>query len=582
MCGIFGFTNFKKNNLEKARAALHTLQHRGPDQWNDYYDENTYMGHQRLSILDLSEHGKQPMVSSDGNVIVTVNGEIYNFYELKQELISKYKFASTSDSEVLLYGYIEWGIDKLLEKIDGMYAFSIYNVLDETIYLVRDRVGIKPVYYSTISSQFSWSSELKALEKYHDALIQDNTALYDFLTYRYIPTPKTMYENVFKLEPAHYLKINVVNNTYSKHQYWNLQPKVKNITMTEAKTEVNRLVKRSISEQMVSDVPVGFFLSGGMDSSVVVSLAENKNDSINTFSIGFSDKNHDETHYADLIVDRYKTNHKKKILNESQVKKLFPKIRQWFDEPFGDNSCFPTYMVSAYAKKNVSVVLTGDGGDEVFGGYNWYKAFERYKNYNLKSLKFIRPFLQKVKGCNNILGKVARKAEYFLLDDLELYSKLMGGLIKEEKQYYRKLFNIKDDYDDYWYFRKYYKEDLSLFTRLQYLDFNTFLPDDVLTKVDRVSMSVSLECRVPFLSKDILEFSFSLPEDVRLYRGELKGLMKESFKNYLPDEIIYRKKKGFSIPLHTWKKSILGDVKTQQEKILKDLYEVDVEKCAAR
>jgi len=360
MCGIFGFTNFKKNNLEKARAALHTLQHRGPDQWNDYYDENTYMGHQRLSILDLSEHGKQPMVSSDGNVIVTVNGEIYNFYELKQELISKYKFASTSDSEVLLYGYIEWGIDKLLEKIDGMYAFSIYNVLDETIYLVRDRVGIKPVY-------------------------QDNTALYDFLTYRYIPTPKTMYENVFKLEPAHYLKINVVNNTYSKHQYWNLQPKVKNITMTEAKTEVNRLVKRSISEQMVSDVPVGFFLSGGMDSSVVVSLAENKNDSINTFSIGFSDKNHDETHYADLIVDRYKTNHKKKILNESQVKKLFPKIRQWFDEPFGDNSCFPTYMVSAYAKKNVSVVLTGDGGDEVFGGYNWYKAFERYKNYNLKS-----------------------------------------------------------------------------------------------------------------------------------------------------------------------------------------------------
>jgi len=158
----------------------------------------------------------------------------------------------------------------------------------------------------------------------------------------------------------------------------------------------------------------------------------------------------------------------------------------------------------------------------------------------------------------------------------------MGGLIKEEKQYYRKLFNIKDDYDDYWYFRKYYKEDLSLFTRLQYLDFNTFLPDDVLTKVDRVSMSVSLECRVPFLSKDILEFSFSLPEDVRLYRGELKGLMKESFKNYLPDEIIYRKKKGFSIPLHTWKKSILGDVKTQQEKILKDLYEVDVEKCAAR
>ena len=246
MCGIFGFTKFKKEDLEKARESLHTLHHRGPDQWNDYFDKDIYIGHQRLSILDLSEHGKQPMITPDEKVIITVNGEIYNFLELKKELEHKYDFKSTSDSEVVLYGYIEWGIDKLLEKIDGMYAISIYDKEKEELFLARDRAGIKPLYYGNINGQISWASELKAIQKLYEnqnILEYDYTAFYDFLTYLYIPTPKSMYKNVCKLEPAHYLKIDVRSNNFEKVQYWELEINQCNDDIETAKKKIYDLVK---------------------------------------------------------------------------------------------------------------------------------------------------------------------------------------------------------------------------------------------------------------------------------------------------------------------------------------------------
>lgn len=573
MCGIFGFTKFKKEELEKARESLHTLHHRGPDQWNDYFDEDIYIGHQRLSILDLSEHGKQPMISPDEKVIITVNGEIYNFLELKKELESKYTFKSTSDSEVALYGYIEWGIDKLLEKIDGMYAISIYDKEKEELFLARDRTGIKPLYYGNIKGQISWASELKAIQKLYEnqnILEYDYTAFYDFLTYLYIPSPKSMYRNVYKLEPAHYLKIDVKANTFEKIQYWQLEIKQCDDDIETAKKKIYDLVKKSVNEQMVADVPVGFFLSGGMDSSTVVALASKNHNDINTFSIGFTDKSHDETHFADMVADMYKTKHHKKILDEDTTKDMFHKIKDWYDEPFGDTSCFPTYLVSQFAKENSTVVLTGDGGDEVFGGYNWYKGFENLQKYSVPYLRFLKVFTNPLKKQKNILGKVARRIErQFLLDDFELYTRLMGGMLKDEKVKYKKLWNIDEDYDDYWYFRKFYKKDLDLYTRLQYLDFHTYLHDDIFTKVDRVSMAVSLECRVPFMKKEIIEYSFSLQKEVRIYQDELKGVMKEAFRDVLPIEIIERDKKGFSIPLHNWK-NIVGNGMTRQEKILSD------------
>lgn len=573
MCGIFGFTKFKKEDLEKARESLYTLHHRGPDQWNDYFDEDVYMGHQRLSILDLSVHGKQPMISPDEKVTISVNGEIYNFLELKKELESKYIFKSTSDSEVVLYGYIEWGIDILLQKIDGMYAISIYDKEKEELFLARDRAGIKPLYYGNINGQISWASELKAIQKLYkdeNILEYDYTAFYDFLTYLYIPTPKSMFQNVYKLEPAHYLKIDTKTNIFEKIQYWKLEIKHCDDNIEVAKKKIYDLVKKSVDEQMVADVPVGFFLSGGMDSSSVVALASENHDDINTFSIGFTDKSHDETHFAEMVADRYKTKHNKKILDENTTKDMFHKIQDWYDEPFGDTSCFPTYLVSQFAKENSTVVLTGDGGDEVFGGYNWYKRFESLQKYSLPYLRFLKLLTKPLKKQKNILGKIARRAEaQFLLDNFELYTRLMGGMLKDEKEKYRKLWNISEDYDDYWYFRKFYKQDLDLYTRLQYLDFHTYLHDDIFTKVDRVSMAVSLECRVPFMKKEIIEYSFSLQKEVRIYQDELKGAMKEAFRSSLPIEILERDKKGFSIPLHNWK-DIVGSGTTRQEKILKD------------
>ncbi len=573
MCGIFGFTKFKKEELEKARESLHTLHHRGPDQWNDYFDEDIYIGHQRLSILDLSEHGKQPMISPDKKVIITVNGEIYNFLELKKELESKYTFKSTSDSEVVLYGYIEWGIDKLLEKIDGMYAISIYDKGKEELFLARDRTGIKPLYYGNIKGQISWASELKAIQKLYEnqnILEYDYTAFYDFLTYLYIPTPKSMYKNVYKLEPAYYLKIDVRSNNFEKIQYWHLEVKKCNDDIETAKKKIYDLVKKSVDEQMVADVPVGFFLSGGMDSSTVVALASQSHNDINTFSIGFTDKSHDETHFAEMVADMYKTKHHKKILDEDTTRDMFYKIKDWYDEPFADTSCFPTYLVSQFAKENSTVVLTGDGGDEVFGGYNWYKRFENLQKYSLPYLRFLKVFTNLLKKQKNILGKVARRVEtQFLLNDLEIYTRLMGGMLKDEKEKYRKLWNIDEDYDDYWNFRKFYIKELDLYTRLQYLDFHTYLHDDIFTKVDRVSMAVSLECRVPFMKKEIIEYSFSLQKEIRIYNDELKGVMKEAFREILPIKIIERDKKGFSIPLHSWK-DIVGNDTTRQEKILND------------
>ncbi len=321
---------------------------------------------------------------------------------------------------------------------------------------------------------------------------------------------------------------------------------------------------------MVADVPVGFFLSGGMDSSTVVALASQNHSDINTFSIGFTDKSHDETHFAEMVADMYKTKHHKKILDEDTTKDMFHKIKNWYDEPFADTSCFPTFLVSKFAKENSTVVLTGDGGDELFGGYNWYKRFEKLRKYPTSLLRFLKIFIKPLKKQKNILGKVARRIEtQFLLDDFEIYTRLMGGMLKDEKEKYRELWSIDENYDDYWYFRKFYKKDLDLYTRLQYLDFHTYLHDDIFTKVDRVSMAVSLECRVPFMKKEIIEYSFSLNYKVRIYNNELKGVMKEAFRNILPSEIIDRDKKGFSIPMNKWKKLVENNLK-KQEKILID------------
>ena len=576
MCGIFGHTIINDFSLENSRKSLHTLTHRGPDQWGEWSDDSVYLGHRRLSILDLSEHGKQPMQDSEGKIIITVNGEIYNFKELRSDLEKKYDFKSLSDSEVVLYGYKEWGIDKLLEKIDGMYAFSIYDKEKRKLILARDRVGVKPLYYSRINDELVWASELKAIKKfYNDKLAVDNEAVYDFLTYLYIPTPKSLYKNVYKLEPAHYLELDLNNNSVSKNRYWELNVSEKNITLDEAANKLKKLIYDSVKEQTMSDVPLGYFLSGGLDSSCVVTYASKFSNNNTTYSIGFDVEEHNETGYAKIVAEQFATEHHEKILTADVASELLENLEKWYDEPFADTSAFPTFLVSEFAREKLTVVLTGDGGDEVFGGYKWYKRFEKYSKRHLPFAKILKMITSGTARCfpKTVLGNAAERFERsYLLDDFALYAELLDAVPAFRRKKYRKYFNIPEDYDDYWYFRKHYRKDLPLYTRLQYLDFHTYLPDDILTKVDRATMAVSLEARVPLLSRKIIEFMFSLPENIRYNKGELKGLMKYLLKDILPDEILYRKKKGFSIPLSSWEQKILKSEQSPQEIILKDIY----------
>lgn len=541
MCGIFGTSPFSEPELAKAQHALHTLEHRGPDQWNDWHNQNVYLGHRRLSILDLSEQGRQPMVSEDGEVAIIVNGEIYNYLQLRQQLEPKYKFRSNSDSEVVLHGYREWGITELLRRLDGMYAFAIYDGARKSVVLARDRVGIKPLYYYLHQGRLVWASELKAIVDFvgKDNLTTDYTAIYDFLTYLYVPTPKTMYQNTFKLPAAHYAVFDIQSGAIELNQYWQLDVKVQaNIDKDAAANLLQTHIKRAVKEQLMSDVPLGFFVSGGLDSSVVVAAATASTNP-KTFAIGFNEATHDERGFAQTVADHFQTEHYDQVLTLAETQTGFANLRTWYDEPFGDTSAFPTAMVSKFTRENCTVALSGDGGDELFGGYTRYAEFQETGNID---------------------------------QDLALFAQTMAALPPELKQKYATAWGIPAHYDDYWYFRKHYRPELPLRTRLQYLDFHTYLPDDILTKVDRASMRVALEVRVPLLDTQLIEFAFSLPEELRYYQGELKGLLKYAYRHLLPPEILQRNKKGFSIPTGQWKSELFPGIKYVQQAIITNLY----------
>ncbi len=570
MCGIFGYIDKEGIDSSLCHASLNTLTHRGPDQMGEYFDEHIFLGHRRLSILDLSENGRQPMDS--GQTVISINGEIYNYQALKNELQSKYIFKSQSDSEVVLYGYEEWGLETLLSKIDGMYAIVIYDKQKQVVHLAKDRYGIKPLYYTNPGKTFTWASELKALTRHagEGHLEIDFTAVYDYLTYLYIPTPKTLYKDVFKLPPAHLLSYDITSGTHEIKKYWDLSVSENNIPATEASESVIALISASVKEQLISDVPVGFFLSGGIDSSIVVSAASEFKKDARTYSIGFEEATQDETQYAKIVADLFKTQHHIKLLKRSDASRMIQRMKIWYDEPYADTSALPSYQVSAMAKEKSTVVLTGDGGDELFGGYDWYTRFNKYKNQRLHLFSFLKRPISKFRNrfYDSFAGRVADQLEYRICNDLELYTKLLGGLLKHEKTKYRKQWGIPDDYNDYWYFEKFYRRDLGPMKRLQYLDFHTYLHDDIFTKVDRVSMAASLECRVPFMKKELVEFAFSLCEDTLYAGGHLKGLLKTAYRDILPPEILLRKKRGFNIPLKQWDKTFLNDSNSPQEFIL--------------
>ena len=561
MCGIFGIA--LRDGLEfdaPTRAGMieasRQLRHRGPDQSGFEVFQNVFLGHERLSILDLSEAGHQPMVSPDGQVAILVNGEIYNHKALRKKL-GEDRFRSHCDSEVILHGYQEWGLEKLLSELDGMYAFSILDRSVRKIFLARDRAGIKPLYYARLDNHFCFASELKAIEHFargRSSLHLDKAALFDYLTYRYIPSPKTIYKEVSKLKPAEFLAYDIPSSGISRQAYWSLNLEDSLEAPARNNDEIEELIQaefaNSVSEQLASDVPVGCFLSGGIDSTLLYSHAIEHDRNLPALSVGFS-AGTDELDAAQQTVAKLGGHLIKGIITPEHLEDAVARMKSWFDEPFGDLSAIPTYTLCQFAKQHCTVALSGDGGDELFGGYRWYAQQPSFDRLNsLFPGRLGKGSRQGwVVGPKGRFSKIAAGLQMLTYrDNLERYSLLMGNIPPRFKQKYRDTLEIDKDYDDIWFFRDHYKVSLEPVARLRYLDFHTFLPENCLTKIDRMSMRNSLEVRVPFLSKELIERSFTLDDAFILNRGRLKGGLIKTFENRLPKHVIDARKRGFALP----------------------------------
>lgn len=545
-----------------------TLKHRGPDADGFYLSGPVGLGHRRLKIIDL-EAGIQPMFNEDRSLAIVFNGEIYNYRELRQQLLTYgHVFGSHSDTEVILHAYEQWGFDAA-SHLHGMFAFAIWDARKNLLFLARDRVGIKPLYYFWDQKHFLFASELKAILA--DPLVEksiDYTAVDDYLTYLYIPAPKTIFQQIYKLLPGHYLVIS--RDGLIERQYWDLHFGSKN-TKTEAEMaeELLTVLKKSVSSHLMSDVPLGAFLSGGIDSSAVVGLmAQSVADPVNTASIGFQESGFDELPYARLVAQKYSTRAHEQIV-QADAAKILDDLIWHFDEPFADSSMVPTYYVSQVARQRVTVCLSGDGGDENFAGYRRY----RYDYFENQVRARVPGWLrQPIFG---LLGRIYPKADWLpqvfraktLFTNLSLspergYFNTMRWFNPAMKKvlYRRELRGILHDYDPFALVQGYFDRTRGWdpLARIQYVDIKTYLCDDILTKVDRASMAHSLEVRVPILDHQVIEHAATIPSAYKLKNGEGKHILKKALHGIVPDEILYRPKMGFSIPLANW---LRGDLK---------------------
>lgn len=554
MCGFLG-GNHAEWDFE---TGLESIVHRGPDGKQICRYGDITLAFVRLSVIDLSDRAMQPMDSPDHKVHIVFNGEIYGYEQLKKDLSKEYSFQTTADTEVILYAYLKYG-EGFVDYIDGMFAIAILDERDGTIRLFRDRAGIKPLYYFYDGKNFAFSSELKGIVRTCStcSFELDYTALYDYLFYQYIPEPKSMYKNVYKLQPAHQLTFRIKEKKIIENKkYWKLHVNTgvsKTRKTEDVQEEFRYLLRKSVKDQMIADVPVGTFLSGGVDSSIVTYEASRINHEIEAFSIGFSSKAFDESKYAKMLAEKYDLNLSARILSHQDLMNVKGKLQQWYDEPFGDTSAYPTYLVSKVAREKVTVVLTGDGGDELFGGYERYGEFVRRR----EKLRFKNPKLFKaLLMLHNQYGLLPKNFYDLFKTEIDLYSELIGfqfdGVVAE----FAKKWKIDKYYEPRWHFYRYYRKELPPITRLRYLDFKTYLPGAILTKVDRASMQVSLESRVPFLSRELIEFAFSLSQEDCCALGELKGCAKYAYKGIIPDDILFRKKMGFAVPANSLSKEL--------------------------
>lgn len=562
MCGILGSVSKEYISDKVIENSLSKIRHRGPnDSGYSRYSSNNlgsiFFGHTRLAILDLSNNGAQPMSSPDLNIHIVFNGEIYNFKEIRKELHRNgYSFKSNSDTEVIISAYKEWGI-KCVEKFIGMFSFAIFDQSMDKIYVVRDRLGIKPLYYFWDNINFAFSSELKAMLKlpfFKKEVDPDSLSLYT--NFQYIPAPFSIYKNTFKLNPGCYLEIS--ENKIQEKRYWDANDffcdeEINFNSDKEAINKLEELIISSIDYRMISDVPIGSFLSGGIDSSLVSAVMQSLSKTpVETFSLGFNINGYNEAPYAKKIANHLGTSHNELYVNSEQAKDIIPTLSTFYDEPYADSSAIPTMIVSSLAKKKVTVVLSGDGGDELFGGYTRYQSFKKLNSIPALFKPIVAKSLQWIGKNNFRIQKAASVLSW--KDPADAYASLSNSWYPGELNNILNFDLYKDNPA-----KKYFNSKKSIEERLMFADLHLYMVDDILTKVDRASMSVSLESRLPLIDHRIVEFALQLPLSYKIRSGKSKYILRKVLEKYVPNSFFDRPKSGFGIPVREWIKEDLFD-----------------------
>ena len=591
MCGIAGIVSKNKSTSEMefiTHEMLGKISHRGPDDKGVWIDEDSgvSLGHARLSIIDLSHAGHQPMISHDGNGVLVYNGEIYSKNELNDLMGNSVKYKSHTDTEVMLEAFSRIGIEKSVDNLIGMFAFAYYDKKEQKITLVRDRIGIKPIYWTKYHDGIAFGSEVKTIESIKDLDLKICSKSVAAMTrFGYVPNPQSIYENVYKLSPGHMLVFDLKTSSIEITKYWDatkyaIESQKKQFASKQQSFEkIEYLIEDSVKRRTVADVPFGSFLSGGVDSSLVTAIAQkHTNGNLNTFSVGFEDKKFDESSYAIEVAKTLGTKHHNFIMKESDMLDIVTKISSVYDEPFADSSQIPTYFLSKMSREHVTVALSGDGGDELFGGYERYikgnQIWRGLDNMPLpdtlgsiiekvpaKRWDFFSKIIPKSKRPIS-LGERAHRLAYLMQSksSSEFYKKLIEQWSNHEKILLKNE-KYEDSHDYYHNLESYeFNDDIKgVIENMQLVDTKTYLVDDILTKVDRASMAHSLEARVPLLDHRLFEAAWKVPMNMKVHKGSGKIILKKILEQYIPKKLINRPKKGFGIPLGDWIRGSLKD-----------------------
>ena len=564
MCGICGFVG-RNLSKETGMQMVQAMIHRGPDNQSAqvYADNHCVLGHARLSIIDLSETANQPMES--GQYAIVFNGEVYNYREIKAELSRLgHVFERQSDTEVVLHAYQAWGVH-CLDRFIGMFAFAILDRKDNKLFLARDRAGVKPLYYYQNGLTFMFASETKAFYPHPDytrVISKESVALY--FKYGYVPAPHSIYQDTHQLLPGHWMVYDIATHQLSTGKYWDVlnvyQQPLLDIGYDEAKSELEKILKSAFEYRMVADVPVGVFLSGGYDSALLTALLQkDRSERLKTFTIGFEDEKWNEAPAAKALADYLHTDHTEYICTQEDCKRIIPEIPHFYDEPFADNSAVPTILVSRLARKDVKVALSADGGDETFCGYNRYTGLYGVLKI-LRMMAAVRsPFLSKTVGALSRMAPAysfyREKGEYLacLLDtprEQRIALTAEGGAFSTLMQsVYSQICAIPYPNSPFLLDQTLYHDPLSVAMAMDYIN---YMPNDILVKVDRATMSVSLEGRDPLLDHRIVEFAARLPIDYKFKDGQMKRIYKDILYQYVPREMMERPKTGFMMPVDSW------------------------------